>query len=255
MLSVLIGACAELLRSRQDFWILAGLTERSFEEGERNASFREAVDWYEKAQVASKLLAQLRWGVNRNLVDLIESCPAPPPGIEWNPTRDRERPDICYGSSADGTSARVEVKAIFDCTGGKWYPITAADGDKLRAHRKPNVPGHLFQAVFFLQLPGYDYPQGRWFPPNRKLCGPRSDYVCYAGIEKQYKALRKRMATAPAWPTNDRPFVVPLALSNEALVPAIRRWFDLVFDRSTPWDFDEKMHLADAAAGCAVWEY
>ena len=53
---VLVGACRAMLDQRQEFWILAGLTDRSYEEGIRSQPFCESVSYYAEVGVPAKLL-------------------------------------------------------------------------------------------------------------------------------------------------------------------------------------------------------
>lgn len=209
MINVLQQACDRLLAEHQ-FWILAGLTDRSFEEGERNAAFREAVDWYDGAGLPAPLSAKLRMGINVNLAHALRALDDPPPNIEHTSTRSGKYPDVCYGHNADGSATIVEVKPAYDMTMPKWYPIIAADGEKLINFRAQGHASHLLQVVFFLQLPNFDYPAGSWYGSHRK-CPGRSAYPGFRGIQRQYAQLR-RYLPEPTYPADDAPQTVALHL-------------------------------------------
>jgi hypothetical protein len=250
MLNIVQGACMQFLQKHQDFSTLAALTERSFEEGERNRAFRESIDWYEKAGLSQELAAKLRMGINRNLVELLARAKGAPPNIEYNPTRSGKRPDICFGHRSDGT-ATIEVKVACDTTLAKYYPIIIGDGEKLR--RLAGSPGHAIQVVFFVQLPGFDYPPGSWYVPGSKQCPARGGYPGYRGIAAQYQAVRRGLPP-PSWP-GDEPYIADLTLSDPDLEAIITRWFQMIFRPATLWRFDKRKHLEDAAVGCAIWQH
>ena len=72
-LSLLRNACSALLddASYNDFWVLAGLTDRSYEEGDRNSAFRVEIEHYESVGLPMANCAELRRGINGNLADLL----------------------------------------------------------------------------------------------------------------------------------------------------------------------------------------
>jgi hypothetical protein len=72
LLSALKRASVAAIDQRNEFWILAGLSDSSYEEGVRNAHFARVVRAYAEAGVPDVWLEQLRLGINGNLCAIIQ---------------------------------------------------------------------------------------------------------------------------------------------------------------------------------------
>jgi len=249
-LAVVSGASEAMCsRSFNDFWLLAALTERSFEEGDRNRVFRESVVSYENAGVTGPLISQLRGGINERLASAIQQTGLAADPVMRNPSKGS---DLKFSTRNTGTPVEIEVKMIYDMTFKKYYTSIVDDIRKLEALRIAGFPGELFLIVFFIQLPGMDYPAGTWY--QNKPCKSRSGFLVVSGIQDQYKCLREQMTKAPIWP-NAEPLpayrlVHPTAEVSEHL---LMRWFESVFQPRGPWKFTAATHLRDAAVGVAIW--
>ena len=248
-LSTFASACKKLLDDYNDFWVLAGVTDCSFEEGTRSDDFVKPCDSYADAGVTSPLLDQLRAGVNGNLATILsEHC------VAGSVVRNKWRgQDLHFQSSPEAAVAFAEVKLVFDCTLPKFYDLVAHDWDKLRAVQAGGFQGDLFLAVFFLQLPRHEYPGGRWYG-SAKESPRRSRYLMFPGIATQYAEVRRRLPDAPAWP-GEPPYVRPLS-SALTMVDAgvFNRRYASILEPDAPWQFDPAEHLIEAAAGVAVWQ-
>jgi hypothetical protein len=66
-----IDSCKELL-NHTSFWLLAGMADKSFEEGDRFGDFGDWVVELERMRVPSGLTRQLSAGINKNLKETIE---------------------------------------------------------------------------------------------------------------------------------------------------------------------------------------
>jgi hypothetical protein len=146
----------------------------------------------------------------------------------------------------------MESKQVYDLTLGKYYPKVGEDRDKLLALGS-SMPGvGLYQVVWFIQLPAYDYPAGRWY--GHKDCPGRTRYLVRSGIESQYAAVRSMLGEA-TWPETG-PLVVSLEdLAEAAVAKAAKRWMKQIFAPASAWKFDPKRHLLGAAIGVAAWKH
>lgn len=232
-LSALRDACRTLLsESYHEFWVLAGLTDRSYEDGVKKAMFSKEVALYEEAGIRPALLDQLRNGINGNLKVILEGNP----NLSEVVRRPGKGQDLTFVDRETQRVARVEGKFIFDCTFEKHYSSTASDWDKLAAVRESSE-NDLFTAVFFNTMPYYDH----W--PNR------SENVVRVGIPAQFVNLTQRLKIPPAWPSNG-PHIVKLnAPSDEVAYGLCQRWPSIA-----PWRSDLKPYLRYAAVGVAIWQ-
>src|SRR5947209_2828816 len=121
-LSVLSQAMAASVRQRQRFWVLAALTDRSYEEGDRNHEFSEAVSFYERAGVASEVLSEMRLGINGNLRDLCAEGLPSGHLVQRNKWRGQ---DLRFFDPTGIEQARAEIKPLYDLTLDKHYLTTA----------------------------------------------------------------------------------------------------------------------------------
>jgi hypothetical protein len=127
-------------------------------------------------------------------------------------------------------------KLLFDCSVAGQYPRVAADREKLLDLRAIPTDDDLFVAVFFHQMPHYDYPK-------------RSGYLRRCGIPAQFTELRRHFPGLPAWPT-DGPRLHPLAAPSPDIAEILlKRW-----PPRPDWQLDLKAHLRDAAVGVAIWQ-
>jgi hypothetical protein len=251
-LKLVVDSCRSLLEE-DSFWLLAGLTDNSYEEGSA-PHFQKCVKAYEDVGAQPGLIQQLSAGINDNLLKNFRSLPQVVGAIRRNKAAGkggRLRPDFEF--STDQAEILVECKMLYDCTGDKYYESTASDYQKLASYSSPR--SRLFQVVFFVQLPGYDYPPGTWFD-NRRPHGSRA--VMLRGIDAQYARLRRSLPQSPAWP-GPEPFKRALHFpTSEVNVDFLQRWYTHSFrpesERDNTWRFDSGAHLQDSAVGLAIWE-
>lgn len=255
---VLSYACERLIEEQPDFWTLAGLTERSFEVGSA-PKFSESLAHYRAAGVSEQLATTLAAGINRSLARMVEQCAPSVGAVRYNAANKGVIPDLCFGPVGERSETIAEVKLVYDFTGADWYGEKGVTGDasKLRAMRREGFVGHLIQIVFFVQLPGLEYPAGDWYPPTWASWRSRTEMLrrCFPGIPAQYARLRRHMTAAPAWPPGDAPHVQSLPKPSPELSATIERFYGRVFRPSCPWRFDASAHLADAAVGVAIWKH
>lgn len=260
MLDVLRDCCEALLCLDDGFWVTAALTGYSFETA-GSVKFRRALRSFVDAGLRPRLAAQLTAGVNGNLASLLEQRHPHLEPFLPNRGRGRTRPDIRFGQPGSAQEVIAEVKAVFDLTipafyGHKDKHGVADDRDKLLAIRSEGFTGQLYQIVFFVQLPSFDCPVGEWYPPQwkRSSC-PWRQYPGIRGIARQYQYLRQYLIEQPVWPSQP-PSVHPLRhVSAETLNCMARRFAAVFHPDDKDWTFCPERHLADAAAGCAIWRY
>jgi hypothetical protein len=229
MLHMLSDACDSLITEQPEFWLVAGLTDASFETG------------------------QLRLGINGNLALIMERTHS----VRAEVRRGSIRPDICI-DSAEGETV-IEIKLLYDMTIPAYYGHkdghgVADDREKLLNLRREGFGGKLFQIVFFLELTSYDYPSGRSFAPEWEAHGSRKSYPGLRGITAQYQRLLQFLGR-PATPA-DAPRVHHLPLPAKGTCEALNRWYSEVFRPDmAEWRFQADVQLARAAAGFAIWQY
>ena len=242
-LTALVGGCRSLIESNDDFWLAASLEDWSFEEGVRNKRFREYVETWRAAGLCGKLIEELEVGVNGMLARLIALQPGVlAASVRQNPDRG---PDIEFALES-GRQAFVQVKRFSECTLKKSYPHAAADIVKLDRLRGDS---DRFLAVFFVQMPNYDYPSGRWYGRGY----PKRQTVMRT-IDSQFALVMEGICNPPSWP-NDGPYMRNLAIpSDRVSEQLIRKRFTSVFMPSYPWQFDGAIHLREARVGFAIWQ-
>ncbi len=245
-LNHLVSACQSLLTTRNDFWLLSAITDRSYEEGAQNHGFRESVASFDAAGLSQALSEQLRSGINGNLAQIVGEIQGVQGPVVQNPSR---VPDLQFW--IDTYEIFVEVKLVYDCTFLKYYPSVAADAVKLRAHAAPNR--RLVQIVFFTELPHFYYPSGKWY--GQKWAKDRPGWIVRCGIASQYSELRRHLAHSPTWPA-DGPFRHKLQFPGEEVDEAfLNRWFQSVFSPDKEWAFRAAEHLNSASIGVAIWDW
>lgn len=244
----LVAASEVLAASFADFWVLSGLTDCSFEEGDRNGAFKKPITSFENAGATPEVIRQMRQGVNGLLAELMGRANAAE--VVRNKWKGQ---DLSYRAAGADHPASVEVKLVFDCTKTKFFVDDVMhDWKKLADQRAAGYVGDLFQVVFFLQLPRHDYPRGRWY--GGKEYGNRRCYLQHVGIAAQYAQLMKMQQVAPVWP-DAPPLVRPLApVSTENAAAATSR-FASAFVPAKPWTFSLNDSACDAAVGVAIWQY
>jgi hypothetical protein len=255
--NLLQNACEYLLKNDLDFWLLAGLTDCSFETG-GSWKFRRAIDSMRDAGFGTERIDCLRRGINGNLEAVLERehslC------VRANRGRGGTRPDICFERPTDGVETVAEVKVVLDVTIPQYYGHKdrhgiADDRDKLLKLRRAGFDGRLLQVVFFLEMPNYYYPAGRSFAPDWKPHGSRDSYPGHRGINTQYRELQKHLRDAPAWPTSG-PYLHALAPSAKKTIALVDKWYSMVFrPKDASWKFRASDQLAEATVGCVIWEY
>jgi hypothetical protein len=245
-LGVLSQAMAASVRQRQQFWVLSALTDRSYEEGDRNHGFSEAVSFYERAGVATEALSEMRLGINGNLRDL---CAAGLPPGHLAQRNKWVGQDLRFFDPTGVEQARAEIKPLYDLTLDKHYWTTAADYDKLVRVRGEGFAGRLFLGVFFIQLPNYCYGPGRWY--GKPYTKRRDQYSGTWGIAAQYRKLRAALRLPPRWPDGDAPHVEDVGWPGGWA--KLDEWFHGIHQPSGNWQFRPAC-LDGAAIAMAVWE-
>ncbi len=256
MLNVIRDCCIELL-SDDDFWIAAAMTGCSFETA-GSADFCRVVSSYNNFGLPPQLCSRLLKGVNGNLAALVEDryphlLPFTP-NLGWKDIR----PDLHFGRVDSTDEVIAEIKAVFDLTTRGFYSgkdhSVADDLKKLRKIRADGFKGHLFQVVFFTQLPFFERPGGTWMSSGNRSKAWK-DFRVNSGIEAQYRYLRRFIVETPAWPA-DAPHVHTLVeFGAEMLTCMTRRYTENYKPDDRDWNFVAQRDLADAAAGFAIWEY
>jgi hypothetical protein len=246
--NIIIDAVQSLTTRHNDFWMLAAITDRGFEEGDRNPHFAESVRSICDAGVAPRICQMLSLGMNGMLAQILKSrcdnCQ-----ITTQPSRGR---DILI-HAADGDGAAIDVKHVYDMTAGRYYPLVAHDREKLLKHREIYSHHQLFQVVFFVQLPRADYTAGRWY--GKKDCPPRGNYIVSPTIHAQYRKVADALGSDAVWPEHP-PLVQQIHWPpTETEQAAVVHWFISVFVPSSQWTFDPQVYLSDAAVGAAIWTY
>jgi len=140
------------------------------------------------------------------------------------------------------------MKPIYDMILPKYYPIAAADLDKLNAVRASGSLAELFFVVFFAQLPNYDYPPGIWYGERCDLS--RSGFPGFRGIRSQYERLRQYIPRCQDWPVQG-PALHACKWTGDP--NELRRWFGALFQPLGTWRFDPAVQLKDAAVAAAIW--
>lgn len=246
MFDAIRAACVALTERYDDFWLLAALSDWSYEEGirgGRNKGFGKAVDSFERAGVPAALVAQLRAGINGNLADVLRARGL---AVQCNPDCG---PDLELTSpTASPGRALIEVKLLFDGTLYKYYANVAADRDRLVGWKSPGM--ECVQAVFFTQLPCFHYPAGRWYGASK--ADPARQTRCL-GIRSQFQKLMSAMPHQPTWPESGvhvHPLPFPTGVVTEELL--LRRYQE-IFIPSRPWNFNATEQLKNAQVGVALW--
>ena len=247
MLDIIRESSVRLATEFNDFWLLAGVSDWSFEEGIRggkNKGFAKAVDSFQRAGVPNSTIAQLRDGINGNLAAVLEGT-----GVGVNRNIERGQDIELHDTATRAVISPVEVKYLFDCTYDKYYPAVAEDRERVRPSARRRNPG--FQVVFFVQLPNFLYPRGRWYGSS-KIDGPRP--TNHVGIQRQFRKLMSVLPHPPTWPENG-PYVHALKFPTEIVTDALllRRYAE-IFTPAEPWTFTGIEQLRDAKVGVAVWQ-
>lgn len=242
----LVDACQSLLKTQNDFWLLAAITDRSYEEGTRNRGFRESVDSFQAVGVSAMLVQQLKKGINGCLADMIQFSPE----ILGQVTQNKSRvPDLMFRTKS--AEVYVEIKLVYDCTFLKYYPSVAEDALKLKMCAVPNR--ELIQIVFFTELPNYYYPSGTWY--GKKWAKDRRGWLVKRGIDDQFATLQRHLTSSPTWPAA-APYRQELQFPCEAIDEArLGRWFQSVFQPDNRWEFRAPEQLHGAAVGVAIWDW
>jgi hypothetical protein len=250
-LALLRDACCNLLDNPEfnDFWVLAGLTERSFEDGDRilRSKFINEVKFYESIGLPQPMSAKLRRGINGNLHDILANR------SPWiRPIRNmwtgQDLTFMCPGN----LEATVEVKLVFDQTLPRFFANVAHDREKLSKLREQGFRGDLFAIVFFITFPNYLPPSGEWsgvFWKGRAFRMRNSD------IADQFGKAAACFAGPPAWPPQDAPYKHKLHIPAPENLSVIKRSFDTSSCPSLGWHFDPEVDLRGAEVGMAIWQF
>lgn len=111
--------------------------------------------------------------------------------------------------------------------------------------------GHLFQTVFFCQLPAFERPAGTW-NRTRKRSDAWRDYRVKTGIEAQYGYLRSFLADEPV----DGPVEYRLTALGAGILNCMsRRYSEGYTPDDVNWSFSPLRHLAEASVAYAIWKY
>lgn len=248
---VLQEACRALVdaKSYNDSWVLAGLTDRSFEVG--NATeFTAEVEHYRSARVSPSCVAKLRKGINGNLADILNHQN---PDLKVQPNY--RGPDLNF-LGPDGRNIKAEIKLIHDCTEHKYFQNNVA-GDLIKLSNARSVDDVLFLVVFFITLPNYWYPSGEWFG---KPWESRCKYMKTCGIVDQFDKVKMCLRKTSlrhdlVWPDTGCPHVGGLKALSRRIVTALNGLYAENFHAYAlePWRFRPSTHLVGAQVGVAVW--
>lgn len=240
MLGILTEACVATVFEHNEFWVLASLTDWSYEEGTRNKNFRYCVDIYKDAGVPEGYINQLHMGINGNLCNAYQQrLPA-----EYTVIRNKGKGQDLTVYYKDMAQAKIESKLIYDLTNTKYYTSTANDFQKLQSVRSVGFPGSLFLVVYFVQMPNHDYRACLAPEKDRRLCpGTR-------GIRNQYQLLKSKLTVQPVWPL-DPPHIEDLAWSHN--FEELKKWHTVIFEPTSVWSFETGC-LTDAKVGIAIWQ-
>jgi hypothetical protein len=66
-------AVEELVTRRDEFWLHSLATDRSFEEGERSAHCRDAIETFRECGFSKSLCESLAKGINGNLAQILRA--------------------------------------------------------------------------------------------------------------------------------------------------------------------------------------
>lgn len=247
MFDTIRNACVYLTEQMNDFWLLAALSDWSYEEGirgGRNKGFSRAVDSFEHVGVPDTIIQQLRAGINGNLASVLRSHGI---DVQCNPDCGPDLELQARGASTD--RALIEVKMLFDGTLHKYYSSVAADRDRLLNWRSPKVK--CVQAVFFTQLPCFDYPIGRWYGASKS---DKARQTRCLGIESQFNRLMSVMPQRPTWPESGV-YIHELAFPTSVVTDEmLLRRYKHIFIPAHPWSFVAAEQLRNAQVGVALWE-
>jgi hypothetical protein len=247
-LKFLADACRALVNDplHNDFWVLSGLTDRSYEEGDRNQKFKWEIKAYESAGLSPAMSEQLRLGINGNLKTILSSQ-FPEISIKRNKWAGQ---DLTIRSPRK-PDAVVEIKLIFDCTMPKYFKSLAHDLEKLHQRRADGFTGELFAVVFFATLPEYLYPRGLWFD---KQWRSRSAYMRNCGIANQFVQAVERMKCKPIWPAKGAPYIREMKSLAHGNYEVVCKLINNNFQTDEPWQFNPKKHLRKAEIGVGIWQ-
>lgn len=241
-----IEACRQVIENKPDFWLLAALTDYSFEEGTRNASFREPVQTLAAAGAPAPLVADLHQGINGVLSDALRAA-VPAATVAQNKSR---VPDLLV-RGASGDEVAIEVKLLYDLTYTKYYRSAAHDHTKLSELRSGRSATAALAVAFSVQLPEMDYPHGYWYGRPRGSRS-RTDQRVRSGSDAQLRELEQRAGAPPSHTVRGSAQLVDRVAPSTLEVAS--RWFAEVFAPSASWSFQPGRHLVGADVTCAVWE-
>jgi hypothetical protein len=255
MLNTVRDCCDVLLRRDDNFWAMAALTGCSFETN--GPDFSRVVRSFASFGLPAALGSQLLKGVNGNLAALVNDryphLQPFSPNKRWRGIR----PDMHFGPPDTTDEVVAEVKGLHDLTtrrfyGGRGHSHSVAnDRQKLLKIRASGFNGHLFQIVFFLQLPAFERPTGIWKRTLKRSEAWRN-YRAITGVESQYSYLRGFLVDEPV----HGPVIHPLTeLAADTLNCMSRRYSEGYTPDDMSWSFSPARHLAKAAVGCAIWQY
>ena len=247
-LKTLTDACVELCSEFDQFWMLAGLTDCSYEEGTRNRHFLRAVRSYSGHGVTPTTLDCLGLGINGNLKRILQNRHPELGAVRRTKGKGQ---DLSFEADEHGRPVKIEIKLVYDCTMTKYYRSVAADWKKLERVRAEGFGGDLFVGVLFVQMPGFTWPAGRWY--GNKRYAARSKYLVHCGIREQFHELSKHLTQSAAWP-GPEPYIHALAAPQSDTMDAARKRFEAVFQPDSLWHLDPAVHFAGAAVGAAVWQ-
>jgi len=245
------AACRRTIERHRDFWLLAALTDQSFEEAD-HPHYRGAVA--RMTSCAPPVAADLRLGINGVLAAEIAAAPTELVCTHRNQALrpSRLRPDFRVVAPCGTHAALLQVKQFYDLTQGeKWRREIERD------HAKYDDAHDVWRVVFFIQLPGLDYPEGKWPRTAEEVRPSRAQWVRkgggFCGIATQLRAVQTYLGQSPAWSTASPGEWMQLRSASDAALDVARRWFAESFRPAVAWSFDPDRHLVDAAAAVAVW--
>jgi len=248
-MEILTRACEQFLSEAfQLFWVIATLTDSSFEIG--NATqYKAFIRHYRTEDVGEDVIEQLNRGINGNLVKIITDLGY---SVEQESARqtDNGRVDIIYTDPQKGKIA-VEVKYFYDCTMPKYMEAITSDRQKLQSMKVRSDIAERYQVIFFVSLPNYRYPRGSWIGKYYKA---REDYLHFVGhAEQLFQSKKALSAVEPVWPAANPPRSRPLKLTRSQ--QAVEEWFRRIFKPADKWLFELNKNLKDARVGVAIWRF
>jgi len=254
MKSCISDAVTRLLTDFDDFWLLAGMADLSFEDGGRSRPFRRAVEAYARAGLVPSLCRDLDEGINGNLKKVLE---ANAPGLVVERRKSKSLDLIVSRHGA--CEAIIEAKHMWDMAWPWRVPERMRNDQKKLRREKSGYPGaEALHIVWFVQLPKAYYPAGTWY--GEKRLEPRGEdrtlCVQYPLVALQYESVGQALRLPATWPSPDGPLCHAPELSVAVSRDCVAACFGAMFrPDDSSWVFEPEKYFEDASVGVAIWEY